>query len=483
MPRWLKYFALSGVALILSVFIIASLYQGFVYISDYTRSLAIRAFGLYETPGNTVSVINPGRYGRYVKTFDRMPGGMVHFAGVIFYRAPQNIRLRDFAGQVIEFTDYYSLHELGESVLSINRVTGGIINAGETVLVKKAAPPFVPDNRANRAVSIPFVRGVYFTGDSAGSSNFPARLPALRAAGINAIVFDVKDITGIVHTRSGVEKVRRFGLNGKGGIDNLPALIRHCRRNGIYVIARIAVFRDHLLYERDPSCRIKSRSTGKDWNPGDREKWCDPTNRAVQEYNIALACELADYGVDEVQFDYIRFPTVGEQDDAAYAWSQGRMDKAEVISGFLKNAHARLREKGCFLSVDIFGVVAWGKDVDIKKTGQQIKMIAGSCDVISPMLYPSHFNDNFDGYARPGDHPYYFIYTGCMKVLDAAGTKIKIRPWLQAFPWRVSRYGADYIAEQVKGANESGACGYLFWNASNSYDEVIRGLNLVPAGR
>ena len=484
MSKKIKYFAGAGAAVIASVFIFASAYSGVVYASDYARSMIIRVFGLYGSPDATVSVISTGSYKKCIKTFSSLPRGMTHFAGVIFYRAPQNISLHDFSEQAIELTEFYRIYEMEQSLAGMNRITGNIINAGELVIVRDAAPSFVPDNRANRAMAVPYVRGVYFTGDSAGSSRFLEKLPQFKAAGINAIVFDAKDITGVVHTRSNVEQVKKFNLNRHGAIDNLPKLIRECRRHGMYVIARIAVFRDHLLYENDPHSRVRSGSTGKDWNPGSREKWCDPTNIMVQEYNISLACELADSGVDEVQFDYIRFPTVGDQNDAAYAWSSGKMEKTAAVAAFLKNAHRRLRAKNCFLSIDIFGVVAWGKNVDIEKTGQQIDLLAANCDVISPMLYPSHFNDSFDGFARPGDHPYHFVMNGCLKVRELAGnSRVIVRPWLQAFAWRVSRYNASYVVEQVKGSSDGGGYGYLFWNASNKYDEVIQGMAMVPAGK
>jgi len=177
-----------------------------------------------------------------------------------------------------------------------------------------------------------------------------------------------------------------------------------------------------------------------------------------------------------VQFDYIRFPTLGDQADADFAFSEGKMERVEVISRFLKRAHQQIGRAGAFLSIDIFGVVAWGKDVDINTTGQQIALLAQNCDVISPMLYPSHFSDNFDGFKNPGDNPYHFILDGCRKVIELSGGTVLVRPWLQAFGWRVSRFNASYIAEQVRGSNDSGAYGYLFWNASNRYNEVFRSM-------
>lgn len=475
-----KYFALAGIAVLVMIFVTAAGYSKAVYLSDYMRSLFIRAFNLYEKKGSGVSLISGDRYNKYVKTCGNLPDGFFHFSNTLLYRAPKNIRGSELALSAIEYTDFYKLHEMKSSLSSCNRITGHIINSGETVVIPNSLPFFMPDSISTRSSEIKFTKGLYFSGDRAGSASFLERLPYFKSTGINAIVFDVKDVTGIVHIRnSRVKTVRELGLSRNGSIDNLPKLVRECRRNGIYMIARISVFRDHLLYQMDPSSRIKSGSTGGEWNHGAKELWCDPTNRGVQNYNIALAAELAAAGIDEIQFDYIRFPTLGDQGDALFAWHDGRKGRVEVITGFLKRAHEAVASHDAFLSIDIFGVTAWGKDVDIKKLGQQIDVLAANCDAISPMLYPSHFNDNFDGFARPGDHPYHFIFSGCKKVMELAGKKALVRPWLQAFSWRVSRYNEDYIIEQVKAANDSGAYGYLFWNASNRYDEVFRAMERI----
>jgi hypothetical protein len=158
------------------------------------------------------------------------------------------------------------------------------------------------------------------------------------------------------------------------------------------------------------------------------------------------------------------------------------MPKEAVITHFLERAHKKIAARNARVSIDIFGVVAWGKAVDIGSTGQRIELLARHCDVISPMLYPSHFNDDFDGYARPGDNPYYFIYEGCKKVRALAGKHAVVRPWLQAFRWRVSNYNGQYIITQVKATNDSGAKGYLFWNASNDYDTVLGALERMNGG-
>ena len=324
-----------------------------------------------------------------------------------------------------------------------------------------------------------FSQGLYYTGSTAGSGKITGLLDTYGGLGINTVVFDAKDVTGIVNYRSHSPAVLEYDTHRKRTIDDVDKLIRLLRERRIYTIARIALFRDHLLYLKKPEFAIRSRRTGGPWNASSGELWCDPTNRHVQDYNLSIAVELADRGVDEIQFDYIRFPTNGNLGDASYAYHYGKMPHEAVISHFLQRAYTELSRRNTRVSIDIFGVVAWGKEVDIRKTGQRIGMLAAWCDVISPMLYPSHFNDNFDGYENPGDNPYYFIYHGCRRVSGLARGRT-VRPWLQAFRLRTTAYDERYIMEQMKAARDAGAFGYLFWNASNNY-EVVRSALSRPA--
>jgi len=482
MTKRVKRFFYTGVVLFISIFILAASFSHLVYIRDYVKSSFIHTFRLYSIPHSGVTIIKPGTQLKHQKTFTGMEQGYFHFAGMLFYNPPANISTAHLAERSIELTGFSKIRTLADSLNSVNKINRGIINSGETILIPGALPFYTADIKGNRGGRIIKTKGLYFTGDTAGGADFSSRLDAMKEAGLNTIVFDIKDITGIVHTRSRVDLVNKFNLNRRGAIDNLPKLLRECRERGIYTIARVSLFSDHLLYDSAPSLRIKSRRTGREWSSGSREKWCDPTNRIVQDYNIALAAEAAAAGVDEIQFDYVRFPTTGDKEDADFVFDFGKMERTEVIAHFLKRAGEALTPYNVFISIDIFGVVAWGKDVDIRKTGQSVEMLAKHSHVISPMLYPSHFNDNFDGFARPGDNPYHFILSGCKRVRDLAGGETLVRPWLQAFPWRVSRYNADYIVKQIKASDDSGANGYLFWNASNSYNEVFQAMKILNAG-
>ena len=414
----------------------------------------------------------PSARQRYL--YENSPAGFMHSGRFLFYRAPADTTLSGVARTAIGYTMFYTLDRFREALRSVNGLTGDSVAAGTVLLVPGPLPPYIRDPRNTRMPPIARTVGIYYSGHTIARETIFPLIDKYRGAGINTVVFDVKDITGIVNYRSNVPLVVKYDTHDKAPIGNIDHLIRFLKDRNIYTVARIALFRDHLLNKRARDLAIRTHD-GRLWEADSNELWVDPTNRNVQEYCIGLAEELADKGVDEIQFDYIRFPTHGSLGRAALAHHFGKMSTEDAITDFLKRAHTRIAAKKARLSIDIFGIVAWGKDVDIRKTGQRIELLAKHCDVISPMLYPSHFSNDFEGFSRPGDNPYYFIFNGCKKVAGLAGGTA-IRPWLQAFRWRVSSYNEQYIADQVKASDDAGAQGYLFWNASNNYETVYRAL-------
>jgi hypothetical protein len=145
--------------------------------------------------------------------------------------------------------------------------------------------------------------------------------------------------------------------------------------------------------------------------------------------------------------------------------------RSDVITGFLKKAYAEIHPTGALLSLDVFGVMAWQRPVDLAHTGQDIVGMAKYCDVLSPMIYPSHFF-GMDNIAHPGDAPEHFIGESMARFeLITKGSGVVIRPWLQAFRWRTKTYSPEYIKVQVATAKEKGGIGFLFWNAANDYSK------------
>ena len=473
-----KYIAIT-IIIFLALFLTISF--GYYYYYDIGRTVS-RFKSFFAPPAGPHSEdfrqALPAR-----KTFAQLPTEFSHFGPFFLFKAEKDTSADEVAKAAIEYTSVYRISRLKQAIISANSLKDNKILKGQRIIIPDPLDPLLPNPGNSELPALISARGLYMTGRSAGNPVLLEKIPLLKKNGINAVVFDVKDVDGILHYKSRVPLAIKYNLHENAAIDNIDMFIKNLKSMGIYVIARIAVFRDLLLVKNAPELAVRSRSAKKIWKGGG-EVWCDPTNKTVQNYITGLALEIVQKGVDEVQFDYIRFPTGGNIGDAVYSFECGAMSKEEVIASFLKQAYEKISAENARVSIDIFGVVAWGKKTDIDSTGQRIELLSRYCDYISPMLYPSHFNDNFDGYANPADHPYYFISEGNKKVMSLLSNReVIIRPWLQAFKWKVTSFGPQYIIKQIKASDDSGAKGYLFWNSSNEYKSVLSAMgSLTQSG-
>jgi hypothetical protein len=268
-------------------------------------------------------------------------------------------------------------------------------------------------------------------------------------------------------------------------IPDLAKFTRFLHSQGMHAIARIAIYRDQRLVETHPELAVKSKRSGNPWRENGKLVWTDTSNPKVQQYNIDLAKYVADSGVDEIQFDYVRFPAEGDQADATFHFQTEHpaWHRSDVLADFLKHAYGELHPKGVLLSLDVFGVMAWQRPIDLSHTGQDIVAMAKYCDVLSPMIYPSHFF-GMDGYARPGDAPEHFIGESMERFkLITKDSGVVLRPWLQAFRWRTKTYSPEYIQVQVRVAKEKGGIGFLFWNAGNDYSKPYAAMPAMRAAK
>jgi hypothetical protein len=325
------------------------------------------------------------------------------------------------------------------------------------------------------------VRAIYLTGAMAGGEHGLSIIRRWRDAGGNAVVFDIKDSDGslsVLFEHALAPQSKRVSLR------NLAKFTRYVHGLDMHAIARIAIFRDEHMVTHHPETAVRSRRNGEPWKENGKLVWTDPSNPEVQDYNIALAQFAAQNGADEVQFDYVRFPAEGDQKDAKFVYEteHPQWKRSEVIVHFLEKAHAKLQPMNVLLSLDVFGVMAWQRPVDLAHTGQDIPEMAKHCDVLSPMIYPSHFF-GMDGYALPGDAPEHFIATSMERFAKVTnGTGVVLRPWLQAFGWKTKTYSPEYIRVQVKAAKDKGGVGFLFWNARNDYGKPFMAMPKMAAG-
>lgn len=306
------------------------------------------------------------------------------------------------------------------------------------------------------------VRGIYFTGSTAAGETGKKLAAKLVASRGNAVVFDIDESQGAL----------TYGKpDQKPLLRDLTGFVKDMNAKGIYTIARIVVFKDRIVTRARPDLAIQSSGGGM-WRDNKGAVWMDPSNPDTVQYAIDLAKEAAAMGVDEVQFDYVRFPTEGNLASARFKYDSSKKQKWEVIRDFMREARKQTIPTGVKLGADIFGIVGWQGGYDAKTTGQKIECIAPYLDVIYPMGYPSHFGPGFGGHKNPADEPYYFTWKTAQYFVNySRGTGVAIRPWLQAFMYRVTiPYNGDYIYQQMKGAFDAGGDGFVLWNAGNGYD-------------
>jgi hypothetical protein len=401
--------------------------------------------------------------------------------GTTTYETRRGDTVISVARHYLPQTSYLTSSELAEAIRGTNaNLKGTFLKPGQPLTI----PGILDSPVVERAIPVPKdfeVRAIYLTGIMAGSDRGLSIARRWRTAGGNAVVFDIKDSDGQVtipfeHPLIGPHKIY---------IHDLPKYTRFLHSQGLHAIARIAMFRDERLVLSHPELAVKSKKSGQPWRENGKLVWTDPSRIEVQEYDIALAQAAARAGADEIQFDYVRFPAEGDQKDASFAFQKAHPEwqRSDVIADFLRRAYTSLHPSGVLLSLDVFGVMAWQRPVDLSHTGQDIVRMAKYCDVLSPMIYPSHFF-GMDGYAKPGDAPEHFIGESMERFEKiTAGSGVVIRPWLQAFAWRTKTYSPKYIEVQVLTAKNKGGIGFLFWNASNDYRKPYAAMPEMKASK
>jgi hypothetical protein len=289
---------------------------------------------------------------------------------------------------------------------------------------------------------------------------------------MNSIVLDVKDISGTLTYPTEVPLANRVRATQYATLPSLARFVEVAHARQIRVIARIACFHDEWVAPRRRDLAIRNKHGGAHVGPSGRADWLDPQNPEVRAYLLGLVDEAIAKGVDEVQLDYVRYPTEGILGADFHLENKTTVD---VITDFVKTVHQHTHSHNVPLSLDVFGVVAWQHDVDTAATGQDLAQLAPYVEVLSPMVYPSHFTPGFAGFDEPGDHPEVVrIGTSQAKaVAAAANPQIVMRPWVQAFPFRSPHFGVAYIADEIREAQLAGGLGFLAWNAGGEYGATL----------
>jgi hypothetical protein len=365
----------------------------------------------------------------------------------------------------------------------------------------RTIPQAVPQTALNK-------EGLYLPVNHAmDSSSLKPYLDVIEKGGLNMIVIDMKDDYGRL----------RFSTNNptitaKGRVFrpvDIEAFLQNMKARGIYSIARVVVFKDPEVAKKEngkfavwdarnsrqwlgyrDARRKKSDISSEDrrnelmkFFPADDpeyeivrtfydEQWVDPYSEEVWEYNAAVAEELHERGFDEIQFDYIRFPTDGVNiGDARYRWQDQGMDMESAILSFLRHVRRRVKAP---ISIDIYGANGWYRTG--ARTGQEVELLAPWVDIISPMYYPSHFEQYFLAQEPQELRPWRIYYQGTLRTSRIGRGQIIVRPWVQAFSLNVSYdrkfYNANYVRYEREGVRVAGDGGLMYWNNSGRYMDI-----------
>lgn len=310
------------------------------------------------------------------------------------------------------------------------------------------------------------VKGVYLTAYSAGSSKKLEEIIGLiNRTELNAVVIDLKDYSGLVLFKTKNPLATELHL-ADNRYPDLQKTVRRLHDNDIYVIARQTVFQDPVLAEKRPEWAIKKQGGGI-WRDHKGLAWVDPSRKEVWDYNVALAKEAIDYGFDEINFDYIRFPSDGNMKTAIYTTTSTR--KYKVMGNFYKYLTSKLANEPAYLSFDMFGFVMEKKGEDDMNIGQRLEDALPYADYICPMMYPSHYPPGHLKLENPAAYPALVLKHGlALGAPRFTGKKAELRPWIQAFDMGAI-YDGTKIRAQIDEIEKVPNAGWLLWNASNRY--------------
>lgn len=329
------------------------------------------------------------------------------------------------------------------------------------------------------------VKGIFVTGHSAGGARMEYLTNLINSTELNAMVIDVKDDHGdmLMELDSENELVNQFTRN----VVDTEALMSTLEENQIYPIARIVVFKDSRLANERPDLSF-TNDDGSVWSNRRGESFVNPYEREVWEYNVEVARQAAKLGFKDIQFDYVRFPEGFETRDEDLNYSRGDyaesdldniQQRVDAVTEFVAYARQELQPYDVDVSVDIFGYAATLDEAP--GIGQNFSRISENVDVISSMIYPSHWGPGNLDVALPDLEPYNVVYNYMEyenEVLDALGDDAPItRPWLQDFTasylgaGNYLNYGAHEVSEQIRALSDHGVNEFLLWNAGNSYSD------------
>jgi hypothetical protein len=365
-------------------------------------------------------------------------------------------------GDQTALTDYFGAFQVERVVAGTVAATkssyhdGSVVWDGEAPTISLALEPRV-------------IRSIRASGPSVGDDKRWGELLALaESTEVNAIVVDTKDESGRVFYDTAVDTAHEIGAVS---VQYDPAeVVADLHERDIYAITRIVTFQDRFMGAAFPEHAVWDAGTNQPWTTGGGQAFMDATDEASWDYPLALAVEACELGYDEIQFDYVRFPTDGPVDRAVYDGPNDQAGRVTAISSFLSEARNRLNPLGCAVAADVFAVI-FSANGD-QGLGQKVEELADSVDVISPMIYPSHYSTGWFGFECPNANPGPVVARALDDGLPRISGPAIVRPWIQDFTFGCGDpYGEAEVRSQMDEA-EARDLGWILWNASSRFTEA-----------
>lgn len=332
------------------------------------------------------------------------------------------------------------------------------------------------ENPQNLVIHLPTpesVRAIYMTSCVAGTPSWRTHLKSLiETTELNAVVIDIKDYTGTI----------AFAPQNYGRgcvVSDLKEFIQELHASNIYVIGRISVFQDLYYANLHPELAVKNKSDGGVWKDHKGISFIDVGAKPYWDYIVSISKEAYELGFDELNYDYIRYPSDGNMQNTHYSWIAGTSTKPEMLESFFSYLYEKTRDMGVVTSADLFGMTTTiTNDMGI---GQVLERALPYFDYIAPMVYPSHYPKGWNGFENPAARPYEVIKIAMGEGVRreqafnmargvATSTPSKLRPWLQDFNLGAT-YDAAKVRDQIRASNEVGLNSWMMWSAANKYTE------------
>jgi hypothetical protein len=380
-------------------------------------------------------------------------------------------------------------------IFALKNNGGKVLNPKENALASSTTTEEIAKETVKHLKTPEPLKAIYMSSCVVGTKDFRASLVKIAdTTEINAIVIDVKDFSGTLSYEPTDPSLKHAWDSAKCGARDMREFLQELHSKNIYAIARVTVFQDPHFTKLHPELAVKSISTGGNWKDGKGLSFLDVGGKETWDYTIAIARDAYNIGFDEINFDYIRFPSDGNMKDAKYTLSTG--SKADQLEKFFKYLSVEMKKSNIPTSADLFGMTTTNND-DLN-IGQVLERTLPYFDYVAPMVYPSHYPKNFNGWKNPNTVPYEltkFVMKRAVERAEATTTavamldntkidlgtsskkvlythepqnKLKLRTWIQDFDYG-GTYDIPEVKAEIKATYDVGLTSWMMWAPSNKY--------------